>query len=461
MQNLNRFHRLLSSTSIATFALLGCAEKSEVEDTCTWLESRSECKNSDDSADEVGDGDGDEDPLVEDDEDYDAPKLDRDVCLTEPNGHTKTVHQCQGGLSISVEFDTFLGNCAETLGSASLCEELILFGPSQDSYAAPAVMACCDPLPADDPDYELEKDSYLQYCVADSIEQLCRSLPLRLQKYIDDGLFLFGKGQAKRLQAWLSRQENLESCYAALYDRSDELGVIEPREWLVNDGDNGEWGLLENFTIKLDLARVNHVALPEDPQDWLECVDNNFNNTEIFEQVIPGPPGLVGATNLASPASVTVVGPELLGAPILGGGRILPSQGPCESCSRMELIADGSSPDWALTELELVSYGPVRLGNADFALDIERAAIRLYALAPGILARETEGPLVHLIPAHRAGFVVSGVSHGVADLRWATNATPIVLYPTDRGWRMEAFELEHIDRNQDRWSIQLPSMIWE
>jgi len=46
---------------------------------------------------------------------------------------------------VTIAFDTILGDCAKTLKNPALCSELHWFGPDEEAYEMPAVMACCKP----------------------------------------------------------------------------------------------------------------------------------------------------------------------------------------------------------------------------------------------------------------------------------------------------------------------------
>jgi hypothetical protein len=197
----------------------------------------------------------------------------------------------------------------------------------------PAVMACCDP------DAPPSQDDLLRYCSSDMVEQLCRSVTTRLQKLIDDGALPVGENQAQKLQNWLA--DNQQSCYTALYHPTAIPGTLGQAAWLINDGKNGDWSLLNDFTITMEHAQVRSVSLPGDPADYLACHDNDYNNTEIFEDEVPSTPGFGSVSYLVDSPLAAVTGPELLGGRVSAVGRFTSLASACADpwCSWLESSA--------------------------------------------------------------------------------------------------------------------------
>src|SRR5690554_4389772 len=68
------------------------------------------------------------DPVEETGGDPEEPDDDPPTCSLGNDGHTRKVFQCNGELSASIAFNTFLGNCAKTLGNPGWCDESHSFG---------------------------------------------------------------------------------------------------------------------------------------------------------------------------------------------------------------------------------------------------------------------------------------------------------------------------------------------
>lgn len=447
-------NQALSSCSLvlttALLGLFGCADEAELEPLCSWVISKDECPGN-----ETGGDDGDN-QLGGDDDGAEAGPL----CVAVAKGYERTVHQCDGSLSVAISFNTLLGDCGKTLGNPALCSELHLFGPTKDAYEMPAVMACCSPFKGED------QGTYLQYCAADMIEQLCKSIPVRLQKYIDDGRFAIGENQAQKLQNWLAKQSSQQDCYNTLYEASmdpDSPGQLSNASWLVNKGNNSAWTLLNDFTITVNSGVVDTVSLPEDTEQHIACSDNSYNNTELFEDTIPRSPGIHTITTMASAGSATVFGPELLGGRVHGVGRLSSLADSCQApwCSTLEITADRGAGQWTLEELELFADGAVSLSNGSVKVLIERSAIRLYHVGLGTIRPDRSGALVYTLDTRAANFVITGVGGDVYDLRWAVNASPITARMTAKGWVLDSFVIEHEDSKGQRWVVTVGATSWE
>jgi hypothetical protein len=419
--------------------LSGCANEQELTEICEWVNDPNECQG-----ESTGDG-----------ETGGEPESDYPPCTLSGDGQARTVYQCDGEFAASLSFKTLLGDCAQTFGDASLCTEDHTFGALDEPYEMPAVMACCDP------DAPPSQDDLLRYCSSDMVEQLCRSVTTRLQKLIDDGALPVGENQAQKLQNWLA--DNQQSCYTALYHPTAIPGTLGQAAWLINDGKNGDWSLLNDFTITMEHAQVSSVSLPGDPADYLACHDNDYNNTEIFEDEVPSTPGFGSVSYLVDSPLAAVTGPELLGGRVSAVGRFTSLASACADpwCSWLELSTDDRSDVWTLDELELFGDGPLSMTNGSASIMVERVAIRLYEKGFGTVSIDRIGARVHTLRPGAAHFVVSGVGSGlVYDLRWASNASPITVHDHDGGWTVDSFVIEHVDRSGERWTIAIPPTTW-
>ena len=245
-------------------ALVSCADDEHGHsDPCIFVISPEEC---------------DQEPSGDDlahEDDPNAPS-----CTTEPDGLLRTVFQCNGHVKATIQFHTLIGDCPQLLGKAQACQQSHEFGVGLDPYEMPSVMACCDA-------EGVPEDEVLVYCAADMVDQVCRSIPLRMQELID-GESLDGKKVAKKqaqaLQGWLAA--NPQKCREALLHHSEVPGIVEARSFKAPN--SSDWKLIKDFTITLNEAVVESTSLPEDPAEQLACSDSHFNDTELFQGAASG-----------------------------------------------------------------------------------------------------------------------------------------------------------------------------
>jgi hypothetical protein len=196
----------------------------------------------------------------------------------------------------------------------------------------------------------------------------------------------------------------------------------------------------------------------------LACHDNDYNNTEIFEDEVPSTPGFGSTTYLVDSPLAAVIGPELLGGRVSAAGRFTSLASGCADpwCSWLELSTDDAGGLWALEELELFGDGPLSMTNGSVSITAERVAIRLYETGLGTVPIDDIGAGVYTLLPGAAHFVISGVGAGsIYDLRWASNVSPITVHDRDGGWMLDSFVIEHVDRDGERWSIAIPPTTWD
>jgi hypothetical protein len=159
---------------------------------------------------------------------------------------------------------------------AELCSQYHVFGPSNDTYQAADVMACC----GEAWDYQYV-DVYLEHCTYDVIQQVCISLAKRLESYILDGAFATHSGQAGKLQSWIA--ENYDECFNTLRqnDSNPDPAALES-SWKIPN--SPAWGAIENLVLYIDAGTESTgVFRPESSQDWISCNGANGNNDEVFK----------------------------------------------------------------------------------------------------------------------------------------------------------------------------------
>lgn len=395
--------------------------------------------NDDNADDEVGDGDGDEAEAAE------------SYCAVHVGNGVRTLFQCSGQLTASLEFQTLLGDCADTLGDEAWCRESHRFGVGEDPYTAPAVMACCDASGT-------PGDELLRYCAMDLIEQVCLSVSLRLEALIQQGAVKQVEAQAKNLLWWLN--EHQQECFDALHQPSDEPGILVPVKWLVNGGYNENWPLLNGFTVSLEKAEVHSATLPEGEADQLACEDTTINNGDYFEESGPVPlPHDINEYHLGDSLNVSIVGPHLPDGGRVRGSAKAVSELLCAEpwCSTLRV---GEEVDrLVIEELSLFAEGVASVSMGDMPLEVDRLALRLYGISQA-LEQPGDGSDAYVIEAGAAHFLVTGAIGSLHGTRWTSNATPLRIQASEGGWNLEGFTLVHTDALGGTWQVALPQTTW-
>ncbi len=420
----------------------GCST-TETEPACSWVVSPDECIGIDDGKsdgnDEVGESGGESDS---------GP-----ACISEPDGTTRTLHQCNGNIAGSISFTALGKTCAETLGAQSACEEIHSFGA--EPYELSKVVACCDPW---GPDSDI--DEYLTYCSVDMVQQICSSISTRLKKLIDDGE-LPATAETTAIQKWIATNQG--ECYKALWggNMADQPGEVVG-SWAVPN--KLAWKtLVKDFTVTIDASAATDVKLPEDLADYIDCVDNNYNNTEIFESNTPSPPGITNTFALASAAEASLLGPFLWGGRVSGAEHLASQASGCTSpwCSNARITVASNRGTWTLEDMNLFVDGTTTLDNGELSLDVDCASIRLYGISPGVIVEEPSGAAVYEVPPGTAHFLVAGASSQGIGLYLLTNSSPIRARESGTGWSFDQFVLELVDGNGAAWMLRLPTTIWK
>jgi hypothetical protein len=349
-----------------------------------------------------------------------------------------------------MEFQTVRGNCVETLGDRQWCEETHVFGARHEAYEAPAVMACCDA-------EGVSEDLILQHCAADLIDQVCRSIPLRIQALLDKKLIKVGKDQARALRNWI--RANQQECFDTLARQADIPGVIVPARWKINGGKNKKWPLLSNFTIVIKKGVVKSVTLP-DEDERVACLDPSYNNGEIFEYVGPITPVRTVQFGLSEETTqpAVVEGPSMPGGTTVNGISALTTRSSCDGprCSSIRLAED--SGVLVLEDLNLFASGAAVISYGSLPVELDRAALRLYGASRGEYDSAYEAYVINPGDAH---FVISGAQGDAPALHWAANSTPIVLRPESGGWVGDSFSITHVDGAGHAWTVSIPPTTWK
>jgi hypothetical protein len=425
------------SLALAAF-MTGCADDEVATDTSPPCKKHDGCDD-EMANDEVGDGDGD--PPQPGDDNY-------VYCSTDVGDSERTLHQCNGHLTVSIAFDTIKGPCTEVLGKSGCVEEHD-FGAPFDEYSMPGVLACCD---ADG----TPADVLAEYCVMDMVEQVCLSLPARIKSTLamgipDDVPFKdVIETQAENLLWWLST--NTQACYDALHKPSNS-GAIGPVSWVVNGGKNENWSLLNNLTITLDKGEVLSTSLPDDGR--LACSDTSRNDDEVQESRGDAPASQdVRVYYLADASDVTITGPGFLAGGRVQGSATAASQSVCNEprCSSLVIGDDG-----VIEDLNLFADGSAHMNVEGMALTVHGLELRLYG---AVQAEPVDGSSSVIAPGS-AHFRVLGSVGDVSGTRWAENSGPILLHETHDGWMIDAFSVVHVDGLGGTWAASIPLTVWD
>jgi hypothetical protein len=359
-------------------------------------------------------------------------------------------YQCEGQLFASISFDAPLGkNCNDILGDR--CSEHHVFAPPDDKYESPDVMACCGEY---DPLY---KDTYLEYCNYDVIQQTCISITKRLEKLVEDGSFGVYGNQGSKLQQWIAA--NYATCFA---------------EFLINDGDpapdqldsywaipnNNDWSSLENFVVYIGTGTESvGLHLPVDPNDSLTCQGAIDNNEEVFEGAPAPSGGTIHDVDLSSSITGSLVGPSILGGQVTGSAKFSSSCA-TQGCSTAEFWMSTRS-QLSVEDIALFTDNfSVTNGNGSSGI-LDSARIVLYDTADTSAVYDAFGTRIgYQVAVGDAFFLISATADNVYDHYLATNSTTIFIEEDLGTWDIASFDIEYIDDNSETWTISIPASTW-
>jgi hypothetical protein len=392
------------------------------------------------SADEVGDGDGDE----PDESDPVKP------CTANGDMIERTMYQCEGHLTAHISFDSIVGDCAKTLENPAVCSEHHEFGMGLEPYETPSVMACCEPELA-------TEDDLLRYCASDMIEQACRSISARLQFVIENTDRDLVKTQVSNLLVWVNK--NQQACMDALHQPNED-GNIGPVSWLVNGGKNKDWPGIQNFKITLGEAVVESASLPADTADYLACEDDSANDAEVFEERGPVAPARdLDSYHLADSFVGSINGPNLRNGGVVHGAVKTAAQSFCAApwCSTLDIGDDSGRV--VIEDLRLYADGTTTVTAGEMPVAVDGLTLRLYGR---VLPKPYHGNVDDAYMVERGGahFLVSGFVGGEANVRWVSNTSPLHVYKTAEGWTLSAFTVGYVDR-LGTWEAMIPATLWD
>lgn len=227
--------------------------------------------------------------------------------------------------------------------------------------------------------------------------------------------------------------------------------------------DKDQWPSFVDFTITVQIGEITDFTLPANNEEWLECNGIQGNDGDTF----PKPLGLVSGspydTILASPMTVSLAGPSILGAPVSGQAPIGSMAAGCSDpwCSTASFIVDASTGEWAIESMAMFASSNVTLANALGSYALADVRLMLADIAPGYVDIDS----THVVPAGEASFWVVGraADDPTSIERFlVSSSTDIVATRRSRTneWYLGAFEIEYVHFNGGRWTITIPASTW-
>jgi hypothetical protein len=376
-------------------------------------------------------------------------------CLIEPvDDRYAYKYQCAGDIAIDVQM------AGDVIGHpftrSAFLELRFGHGVEGDSYEQPHVMACCPPYDYSAP--QCEQD-HKRACVADMIDQACRSLPTKLEDYAHDelaGLANIAKRNSVLRVADHVRKHQ-QDCIDSFWDDTDidsttstcdEENNGVPFEEMLEEG---LWafnppGFVDDVEVSVQAATWTGLY-PEDSP--VVCSSMEENNGVLFVQTDPAPGSK--RFRVASGSGVALHGPALDGEPIEGFAEL-------SAVSSLALRTGPAIREASLESLELLAAeaGQVRaVGEETVAVDGLRIRLWDRVLATLDDARET----LTIAPGD-ARFAVSATIFGASSVVTATNETAIVLTRNGVGWSSAAFAIAYEEWG-DQWSLVIPPTQWQ
>jgi hypothetical protein len=361
--------------------------------------------------------------------------------------------QCEGELFTTLEFQLPLGfDCESSLG-AEFCSQHHVFGPSNDTYEAPDVMACCGE--AWDSEYS---DVYLQYCNYDVIQQVCVSLAKRMESYILDGAFGAHAAQAGELQSWIA--DNYKTCFDTLLanDINPEPAALESH-WAIPN--SPAWGAIDNMVLHIDAGTESTgIFRPQLPADWIACNGADGNNDEIFEDTTTPNGGVVAGVELSADLQGELVGPEIFGGTV-SASTTFGTSCLAHGCPTARFSYDVGGTAFTLEDLNLYTHS-LMVTNGTSWLTVKRARVELWGQAPGVGMYDRTGQLRgYTIPTGEAQLLLAGGSGSHHNRFIGSNATDIQISVLRGAWVVGSFVIEYEDGSGNIWTLTLAESTWQ
>ena len=371
-----------------------------------------------------------------------------DHCLIEPiEGLYGYRYQCEGSVFLDIVIE------GDSDGSPASDSFELSFGPGVegDGYDEPLVMACC-------PQYAIGSPNCGQHheraCFIDLVEQGCKSMVAKIEDYAHDtfpGILDAAKRKAV-LQVADHVRDHQADCTAAFWG---ETGIAGTEPACDEDGngvpfasmlETGIWtfdpnGPVDNVEVSVAQAVWTDLHPLDEEQRPAECQSADDNDGAVFLEVDPAP----GSKTLRLvTGSVALEGPSTQGA-----GEVSPS-----STLAVKLEANDSA---SLENLALHSTGTAVVTTAGMSITVGSFHVRLWDRTPADVG--VDRTTLTVAPG-AARFAVSATALGESRVRFATNATPIVLTREPEGWHSAAFSIG-VPRQADPWSLVIAPAQWK
>lgn len=339
--------------------------------------------------------------------------IENNVCLTTVNEPYQGIwHQCGGSFDIELTGDA--------LGTAINESISIDFGPGVegDSYGEPRVAACCGEFDFERP--FSEQREYAENCLYDSIQQFCSALPY----YLWDMAKVAGDNNKIATRDLLNNYGNQLSTSEKQYECIDSLWADGPTDPYYYAITSHSWNAIADVWVKVVVAEINDLYLPEDPAEWVTC-ESIFENDDT---VLPDTGGPVLDTLLLDSGSLSVSGLDLQ-------------------------LALTPEPTSALVIGSDARLGALQLHGAAArlaGLTVERW--RLGSLRSVPMKQRDDGALV--VSAGALAMIGALVVDGETITTMAYNSTELVLWTHGRGWQIEPFTVVYTSATGDAWTLQ-------
>lgn len=337
-------------------------------------------------------------------------------------------------------------------------------GVNGDSYEEPHVMACCPEL---DPELPGCEQGHEQACMADLVEQGCKSIETNLRDFADDQHGGQGIEDAIIRAAIHKIADHVEThqrdCIEELVTNTG-IGTTAPSCDPDGTGveydvllETGQWsfdpaGLIDNVTISIATASWDGVHPTSGALD--PCTSGNENDDVLFLEIDPVPGSkrlrMVSGTAVLHGPSLEIVGVAELAS--IGTGCAV------DRCSQLAIAVDRDQGTISLEDMQLRLAGTTNVGEPSAAITVDALRVRLW---DGTRAQLDRSGTTATIPPGGAWFVVGAASGEMRGVVTATNETAIVLHEEDGAWTSSAFTLARRDAAGERWALAVMPATWQ
>lgn len=371
-------------------------------------------------------------------------------------------YQCGGNITIEAVIE---GDFPDSPATNSL--ELV-FGPGVegDSYETPHVMACCPEYDTTIPNCEQEHE---QYCIADLVEQGCKSMEPNLRDFADEAFSsasfedTIKRGAINKIADHV-RDHQVDCLNTFVTDTG--VGTIPPGCDMDGNGirygellQTGVWsfdpdGLVTNVRITVSEANWTGLFPLDGTPD--QCNSADDNDGVLFLELDPEPGSTIVFLVMGS---ASVHGPPLGDEKIEGIAMLSSEVSGCQpgSCSSMRVLIDDLTGMGSLESFEAHSAAPVEVGTSDDALAVDDFQVRLWDSTPAVFDPQTD---TLTIPPGAARYAISADAEGIHRAITATNETTLVLTRELDGWTSSELTIGYDDELGSHWTLVLAPAQW-